>query len=456
MLVEILPIIHLAIESPTHSIVDAALRSLSVILSILDFSTIKNDLFPIIATVFSKTTSLGIKVRGLDAFVILCGGSTDNSNNDGLDGIMAGSDKKSVSTALDKYTMQEKILPLIKGIKTKEPAVMLAALKVLRQVGSVADTEFIAMDILPVLWAMSLGPLLDLKQFQSFMELIKSLSARVEQEHTKKLHELSSSSKVSSSNEDFLSFGGIPGFTSSNGGNDNAEDDFERLVQGKVSGDGASSVNPMDSGWDLEPNKPSAPAKNTATFAWSTPSPSTHTAPGAAGFSATILQPQQGPASRTITPDLSRFDTLKPSSTQFSQPLQPTNTTNLYNMSTPLQPQIQPPTQSSVNWSMATNNAWPSTSATSMAGIGNSMSNMSLNQRPAMNTLSSFSLPPPPTSPNNSFQMPQPQRPNMPSVNNGSFNQQQSLQPSFGGSTGQQPAHPPTQKSGLDKWESLL
>ena len=435
---------------------DAALRSLPVILPVLDFSTIKNELFPVIATVFSKTTSLGIKVRGLDAFVILCGGSADNSNDDGLDGIMAGSDKKGVSTALDKYTMQEKIVPLIKGIKTKEPAVMLAALKVLRQVGSVADTEFVAMDILPVLWTMSLGPLLDLKQFQSFMDLIKSLSARVEQEHTKKLQELSSSSKVSSSNEDFLSFSGIPGFTSSNGGNDNAEDNFERLVQGKASGNGASSINPMDAGWDLEPNKPATTAKTTATFAWSTPSPSTHTAPSSAGFSAAILQPQQGPASRTITPDLSRFDTLKPSSTQFSQPLQPTNATNLYNTSTPLQPQTQPPAQSTVNWSMAANNAWPSTSTTSMAGIGNSMSNMSMNQRPATNTLSSFSLPPPPTSANNSFQMPQHQQPNMPSVNSGSFNQQQTLQSSFGGSMGQQQVQPPTQKSGLDKWESLL
>ncbi len=430
------------------------MRSLPIILPVLDFTTIKNELFPVIATVFSKTTSLGIKVRGLDAIVILCGGSTDNSSNDGLDGIADRSDKKNVSTALDKYTMQEKILPLIKGIKTKEPAVMLASLKVLRQVGSVADTDFIATDILPVLWSMSLGPLLDLKQFQLFIDLIKSLSTRVEQEHMKKLQELSSSSKVSSSNEDFLSFGGVPGFPSGNGGNDNAEDDFERLVQGKVSSNGASSVKPVDAGWDLEPNKPSIPA--TATFSWSTPGPSAHSTPTTAGFSSAILQTQQAPTSRTITPDLSRFDTLKPSTTQFSQPLQPTSTTNLYNMTAPLQQQIQPHAQSSTNWSMATTNAWPSTLTTSMAGIGNSTSNMPMNQRPTMNTLSSFSLPPPPASTNSPFQMPQPQRPNPQSVNSGSFAQQQTLQSSFGGSTVQQQVNPPNQKTGLDKWESLL
>jgi SCY1-like protein 2 len=128
---------------------------LPVILPVLDFSTIKNDLFPVIASVFSKTSSLGIKVRGLEAFVVLCGGSPDAAaNDDGLDGIMNAS-KKSSSTALDKYTMQEKIVPLIKGIKTKEPAVAMAALNVLRQVGAVADEEFVAMDILPVLWSMT-------------------------------------------------------------------------------------------------------------------------------------------------------------------------------------------------------------------------------------------------------------------------------------------------------------
>jgi SCY1-like protein 2 len=329
---------------------------------------------------------------------------------------------------------------------------MLAALKVLKQVGNIADTEFSAIDILPVLWTMSLGPLLDLKQFQSFMDLIKSLSARVEQDHTKKLQELSSTSKVSSSNDDFVSFGGVPGFTSSNSRNDNAEDDFERLVQGKVS---ASSTNPMDASWDYEPKKAAISSKTTATFAWSTPSP-TNTMPGSAGSLATVLQPQQAPVSRTITPDLSRFDALTPSSTQFSQPLQPTIATNFHNMNTPLQPQTQPPTQNPVNWPMAMNNNWSLPSTAPVVGIGNSMSNMSLNQRPAMNTLSSFSLPPPPTSNNSSFQMSQPQQPVIPAVNSGSFNQQQGLQSSFGGPMGQQQVKPPSQKTGLDAYESLL
>jgi SCY1-like protein 2 len=379
--------------------------------------------------------------------------------------------------------MQEKVLPLIKAIKTKEPAVMLAALKVLKQIGSVADTEFIAMDILPILWSMSLGPLLDLKQFQSFMELIKSLSGRVEQEHTKKLQELSGSTKVSAKTDDFMSFGGVAGFPSSNGGGtDNPEDDFEQLVQGKVTSNGASN-NPMDSGWDVTPNRASSTTKHTATFSWSTPSPA---ALGPSQAPAAGLRPQQVP-SRTITPDLSRFDTLSPSTTQFSQPLQPTTSAHFsqplqqttssqfpqplqptvnYNITAPLQPQIRSAPQTTpVNWSIPTNNAWVSTSTSSTATSANltsSMSSLSMNQqqqRPVINSLSSFSLPPPPPSLNN-FQVPPPplqqQRPAIPNTLGSSHRSSNSLQSLYGATTQTQQAKPAAQKSGLDAYESLL
>ena len=464
---EILPIIHLAIESPTHSIVDASLRSLPAVLPVLDFSTIKNELFPVIASVFSKTSSLGIKVRGLEAFVILCGGSTDpGSSNDGLDGIMnENASKKSSSSALDKYTMQEKIIPLIRAIKTKEPAVAIAALNVLRQVGGIADADFAAMEILPVLWSMSLGPLLDLKQFQSFMELIKSLSSRVESEQTKKLQELSGSNgSRAKDNDDFMSFGPTGAFAASNGGSDGAEIDFERLVKGNSRDGGLSS--PLDAGWDSAPaNATVQPLRNVsnqpqpASFSWSTPSPSTPSFSGNAN-SMGVLRPQQGPASRTITPDLSRFDALTPTTTQFSQPLQPQSNFNApplqlqsnYNM-TSFQPQtmsgFQSPPATSVNWSAPSSNPWSSNntstsnpSLSSMANLGNSMSSISMNQQPAAAThQNSFSLPPPPGADAH-------QR-----ANQYRMQQQASLPLAF---DAQSQVKPPAQKSGLDAFESLL
>ena len=397
----------MALQSSTPSIVDAALRGLPTILPVLDFSTIKNELFPVVATIFSRTNSLAIKVRGLQAFVILCGGSSDQSD-DGLNGLTQNK-KTSSSTALDKYTMQEKIMPLIKAIKTKEPAVMIAALNVCRVVGQVADADFVAMDILPTLWHMSLGPLLNLEQFRQFMDLIKSLSARVEEEQTRKLQELGQSNGASMANEDFMSFGAVAGTTlDSNGA---TEDDFESLVKGKTRSS-ASPSNPMDS-WDTMSStqtltspairssvtSPAAPA-----FSWSTPSPTTTTAKMSAPTNQFASVKSQQTNFRTVTPDLGHFAALTPSSTQFSQPLQPSSSSY---QTTTTGPSFHQPSSAgtSLNWgtaSAATSNPWasPPQISTASSGLGTAMSSMSLDQRPSIaqnrTSSSSFSLPPPP------------------------------------------------------------
>lgn len=399
-MIDILPVVIAAIECPTHSIVDAALRTLPVVLPTLDFSTIKNELFPVVAQVFSKTTSLAIKVRGLQSFVILCGGSPDAAGDDGLSGL--SQEKKTSASALDKYTMQEKIIPLIKVIKTKEPAVMIAALNVIRIVGQIADADFVAMEILPILWTMSLGPLLDLKQFQQFMDLVKSLSRRVEDEQTKKLQELSGTSNpgTAAPAEDFLAFGGVTGTTFDSGSGGATADDFEALVKGRAGGGG--DVSNGQSSWD-DPapattpsmSQPSPATPQAATFSWSTKStPSmTPTSQASAGF-------------RTVTPDLNRFEPMAPSSTQFSQPLQP-STSNGFSP-----PAAHQATQSSssINWSTTANtsppNPWaqstPNYSSSSMS-MNSSMASMSMGQqRPSLGGQtsssrgSSFSLPPPP------------------------------------------------------------
>ncbi len=317
---------------------DKSLGCLSTILTTLDFSTIKNELFPVVAAVFSKTSSLGIKIRGLEAFVILCGGSpSENSEpGDGLDG--AANDQKhqkqKSSAILDKYTVQEKVVPLLKAMKTKEPAVMMAALAVFKQVGKIADSEFLAMDVLPVLWAFSLGPLLNLQQFQEFMKLIKSLSSKIEQEQTRKLRDLDSNSNTTSDNprsNDLMSMGPSNGLAS-NGGDDLGENDFERLVLGRKPTTAANGTDMLGSAQRPQPQRAQSAASTPApVFNWSTTTP-TPTQPPA--FSNTAVFSSTQPSSRAITPDqtLSSFAALKPvpmangpSAFAPMQPLQPTN-----------------------------------------------------------------------------------------------------------------------------------
>ena len=339
----------LGLESPTHSVVDKSLGCLPTILAILDFSTIKNDVFPVVASVFSKTSSLGIKIRALQAFATLCGGSVVDGAPDfdlGLDSARgnAKSSKPGNTSVLDKYTIQEKIIPLLKGIKTKEPAVMMAALSVFQQIGNIVDIEFLAMDILPILWAFSLGPLLNLEQFQGFMGLIKASSTKIEQHQTRKLRELSSNSEkesYASKSGDLMSMGLSNGMNSSE---DVGENDFERLVLGRKS-DGATDI--LSDRSKPATQRAQSALSEPAFFSWSTPS-----------------NPNKE-ASRAVTPDhsLSGFATLQPTtssqptvSNQWTKTASASNSMQRLNPFVPLQPSsnsatgFAPPPQ--VAWAM--------------------------------------------------------------------------------------------------------
>lgn len=116
----------MALGANTPALIDAALSALPAMLPKLDYSTLKNTLFPLIANVFTHTNSLSIKIRTLEAFHLLCGGSADRNGvvGDGLDGIMVHNQDKSTKAVLDKYVIQEKLVPMMKSIRTKEPDVM--------------------------------------------------------------------------------------------------------------------------------------------------------------------------------------------------------------------------------------------------------------------------------------------------------------------------------------------
>lgn len=266
----VLPIVRLGLESHTHSIVDKSLGCLPTIMALLDFSTIKHEVFPTVAAVFSKTSSLAIKIRGLQAFLIMCGGSPGNTEDfgNGLDGARQPSKtaKPSNNAVLDKYTIQEKIVPLLKAMKTKEPAVMMAALAVFRQVGKVADIEFLATECLPIVWGFSLGPLLNLTQFQEYMGLIKSLSSRIEDKQTRKLRELSSGSNATSSN-DLMNMGSTDVIFGD--GQDVGQNDFERLVLDRSTSKRGFEM--LGDSFGSQPQRAESSRATAPAFSWSTP-----------------------------------------------------------------------------------------------------------------------------------------------------------------------------------------
>ncbi|KAL8663292.1 MAG: hypothetical protein Q9168_008123 [Polycauliona sp. 1 TL-2023] len=428
---DILPILHLGLESHTHAIVDKALSCLPTIMAVLDFSTIKHDVFPIVTAVFSKTSSLGIKIRGLQAFVILCGGSSGSTEDtgDGLDGAFLPSSqttKANNNAVLDKYTVQEKIVPLLKAMKTKEPAVMMAALAVFKQVGRIADTDFLATECLPILWSFSLGPLLDMQQFQEYMKLIKHLSTRIETEQMRKLRELSSSSSSNAMrSNDLMNVGSTDAFFGSNG-NDVGENDFERLVLGK----GASTNNKNNDmlGDSLRPQpqrSQSSQPMNPAYSHWgasmaSTPNNNNNNTNGINfGHSNTSNFPQP-----TSTPSLNNFTALKPTAPPSSNPSPLTNGfSTLTPMMQPSKPQAPQP-------------QWPTSSSYSNHSHSQPNSQSIPPPQQQHSAFSPFSIAPPPTQ-NQTRAQTQNQYGNMTNGVSGSNNNQKA-------------------KTGLDAYESLI
>lgn len=385
-----------------------------MVLPVLDFSTVKNEVFPPIASTFSRTSSLAIKVRSLEAFSVLCGGPADDS--DGFEDDLTGAVKPSKtakSSILDKYTIQEKLVPSLKVIKTKEPSVMVAALKVFREVGKIADTEFLAIEVLPILWSFSLGPLLNLSQFNDFMALIKSLSAKIEKEQMRKLQELSSGGESSGFQNGSNSLSqSATDLTSPD--TDSARNTFERLVLGKNAA--PANGNDMDLWGSVEPEPASKRPGMSPAFSWSNNG----------------LTPGQGGASnqlgfRSITPDqkLNSFPSLQPAPQ--AAPAAPSF------------PTMQP---SSPTWGAQSQGTRPSPSLGSLSGMA---MNTPMSQPPSQQTsnYSAFSIPPPPGSMGSSNAMRSPSL--SMNMNSAPFQTQQQPRP-----------QPPTQNSGLAKYESLL
>ncbi|KAL3450892.1 kinase-like domain-containing protein [Aspergillus insuetus] len=424
---DILPLIRLGLDSPTHTLVDAAIKCLPMVLPVLDFSTVKNDVFPPIASTFSRTNSLAIKVRCLEAFTVLCGGSVEQEDavGDELTGIVEKSKPQPPKPSiLDKYTIQEKLVPSLKAIKTKEPAVMMAALGVFRQIGKVADSDFLALEILPVLWSFSLGPLLDLRQFGEFMALIKSISSKIEREQMKKLQELSSAETTGFHNGTSAASKGSSSFASSE--TESARDNFERLVLGRGGAAPNGRENDMFGGLatDAPSSQSSTPRPSSTTFSWSSTT-------GSVGRQPSL-------AARSITPDfkVNSFPSLQPAPKQTS----PASTYPALQPSAP-NPWSTPTTPSHIQQSMTSGSGPSLSSLTSMNPTVSSSRNMQ-----AAPNYSAFSIPPPPaTQAVNAFANTS-QTPFAPNAGQAS---------SFFANGAGQPQQAP-QKQGLDKYQSLI
>ncbi|KAG6332892.1 hypothetical protein ID866_6199 [Astraeus odoratus] len=161
---QVLPLVYNALESDHAVVQERALGVVPNLCDTIDYAEVSGVLFPRVALVFTKTRILSVKVATLATFLGLV-------------------------KVLDQINLTQKLCPLLSKIRTKEPAVMMATLSVQEAMGFKIDREAVATLVLPQLWSMSMGPLLNIEQFQRFMTVIRKLADRVEKEHNQFLRD---------------------------------------------------------------------------------------------------------------------------------------------------------------------------------------------------------------------------------------------------------------------------
>ncbi|KAG8917588.1 hypothetical protein FRC00_013429 [Tulasnella sp. 408] len=151
---DVLPLVYNALESEHAAVQERALATVPAMCETIDYAEVQSVLFPRVALVFTKTRILSVKVSTLNCFV-------------------------SMVKTLDQTSLTQKLVPLLSKIRTKEPAVMMATLQVHEAMGLKVEREAVATLVLPQLWAMCVGPLLNVDQFGKFMQYAAKILPRL-------------------------------------------------------------------------------------------------------------------------------------------------------------------------------------------------------------------------------------------------------------------------------------
>ncbi|KAJ3125212.1 hypothetical protein HK098_000523 [Nowakowskiella sp. JEL0407] len=163
--IDVMPLLYTALESNTPQLQEQGLKVIPMILEKLDFNSLRTVLLVRLQALYSTPSTLGVKVSTLIAVHAL-------------------------TKTLDKYTITEKVIPMLSENVTREPGVLMAMLAVYEEISKHVDIEVIAREVMPQLWKLCIDPLLNVNQYGKFMKIIHELTAKIEEQHTKQLENL--------------------------------------------------------------------------------------------------------------------------------------------------------------------------------------------------------------------------------------------------------------------------
>lgn len=159
----ILPVLVLVLQASDPEHQRQVLASMKPIVEKLNYLAMKTEIFPATCELFSKTTSLSVKLECLKAFSVF------------------------ITHELDKFTVTEKLIPLMSKMKTRESQIIMAALDVYLSLVNVVDIEVLATQIIPQILALSMEVSLHQQQFRQLMDSVRKILEKIEAEKLKKL-----------------------------------------------------------------------------------------------------------------------------------------------------------------------------------------------------------------------------------------------------------------------------
>ncbi|KAI9206716.1 kinase-like domain-containing protein [Polychytrium aggregatum] len=162
---DVMPLVYSSLEVQIPQVQEQALKVVPSLLDKLDFTSIKSSLFPKLHALYISSSLISLKITTLIAI-------------------------HAMAKVLDKFTLTDKVLPMLKQNITREPGVLMAILAVYSEVSKYLDKEAIATEIMPELWKLSMDTLLNAAQFRKFMKIISELTKQIEEQHVKQLEEM--------------------------------------------------------------------------------------------------------------------------------------------------------------------------------------------------------------------------------------------------------------------------
>ena len=235
------PMLYRSLDSNDTKIQELSLKVIPSFAAQIDFPTMKNQVISRLKRICLETTILSVRVNCL-----VCLGK--------------------VLEYLDRWFVQDDILPFTKTIPSHEPAVLMAILGMYQvtlenpKLGMSKDT--MASKGIPFLLPLAIDGQLNLRQFQKFMVVIKRMMEQIETEQTTKLEQVSAYEKEQNQ--------AMEQIMNDSGSSDNPDSIFSSIMAEKSS-DPSKDLKAIGSGLDelfgsnSQGNSPQRAAKSSET-----------------------------------------------------------------------------------------------------------------------------------------------------------------------------------------------